>query len=343
MALLFMDGFDRYGATSELSRNYNAVAASNVTLLTTGGSFGGGAVKVDDDDKYFEKNISGNPQTCVISFRVFRTGSASAGDKVIIIDNDVTHELFNLQTTSGTSQIEVHRGSFTPSFSVLLGTFTLPVDSWQWVTIKLKSARDGAGSIDIEVQGVNVFSFTGQTARDGTETCNLVRLGGDISQDWTYDDIIITDIDPGAPFNDLLPDTRIETLLPDAAGDSGQFTATPAVASYLNVDDVAPDDDTTYVESSTLTHKDLHNLAALPITVADIKAVNVFALAKNPLGGGAALKLLTKSGTTEGAGAVQPLGSGYGYINELFLTNPDTSVKWTESEVNAMQAGYENA
>lgn len=338
MTLLFMDGFDRYGATSELARNWDTVAASGITLLTSAGAFGGGAVKVDDDDRFFQHAIAGNPQTCVVSFRVLRTSTTPGTDRVLLIDNGAAGELVSLGT-NGTGMVQVWRGHTVAP--VLLGSFALPTDSWQWISIKVK-ASNTVGTIDIEVAGVNVFSFAGDTVRSGAETCNNVRFGGDVVQDWTYDDIFITDVAGGAPFNDLLADMRIETLLPDAAGDSAQFTASPAVANYQNVDDVAPDDDTTYVESSTLTDKDLHNLGALAITPGVIEAVQVFALAKNPLGGGANLKLLAKEGTTEGAGAARALGSGYGYIDELFLTNPDTAAKWTEAEVNAMQAGYEN-
>ena len=334
MALLFMDGFDRYGAVGEVVRNYDIVDLNGTTFSTTGGAFGGGAIKFTKSS-HMGKSITGDPQTCVVSFRVFRTVAPSSAGTFMFI-NSVGGGLLGLRALSGSAQVEVRRGS------TVLGTFTLPIGTWQWVSVKIK-ASDTVGTIDIKVQGTNVFSFSGDTVDSGSETCNEVQLGGAAIDQITYDDLFITDVTPGAPFDDLLPDTRIETLLPDAAGDSAQFTATPVVANYLNVDDVAPDDDTTYVESSTLADKDLHNLAALGISVADIEAVNVFALAKNPLGGGASLKLLAKEGVTEGAGAAQSLGSGYGYINELFLTNPDTAAKWTESEVNAMQAGYENA
>lgn len=331
MTLLFMDGMDRYGLISEVSRNFDSVGTA--ILLTTGGAFGGGAVKFTSN-QHMEKAVAGTPQTCVVSFRINRAVPLST-QFFIYIDNSVGGALFKLRQQSG-SQVDVYAAG------AVVGTFTLPVGSWEWVSIKVK-ASNSVGAIDIEVGGVNVFTFAGDTVSFGTETCVNVRLGGNaLNGNETYDDIFITDIAGSAPFNDLLPDTRIETLLPDAAGDSALFTATPAVANYLNVDDAAPDDDTTYVESSTLADKDLHNLAAIPFTVATIDVVNVFALAKNPLGGGAALKLLAKENVTEGAGAAQSLASGYGYLNELFLVNPDTAAAWTETQVNAMQAGYEN-
>lgn len=337
MTLLFMDGFDRYGALSEVTRNYEVVGLSGTSLLTTGGAFGGGAIEFTRSVE-MQKAIIGNPQTCIVSFRIFRQVPSNDGD-FFFIDTNAAGGGLVLESRDGTSTVAVLRGSG----GSLLGTFTLPVQTWQWVSIKYK-ASDTVGTIDIQVQGSTVFTFpAGDTVKSGTETCNLVRFGGSNIGSEIYDDVFITDVAGGAPFNDLLGDMRIETLLPDAVGDNADFTATPAVANYLNVDDVAPDDDTTYVESSTLADKDLHNLGALAITPGVIEAVNVFALARNPLGGGASLKLLAKENLTEGAGAVQSLGSGYSYINELFLVNPDTSAKWTETEVNAMQAGYENA
>lgn len=259
MALLFMDGFDRYGATSEVVRNYDGLGTAGTSLLTTGGAFGGGAIKFTAN-RHMEKAVAGTPQTCVVSFRINRAIPQST-QFFIYIDNSVGGALFKLRQNSG-SQVDVYAAG------AVIGSFILPVGTWEWVSIKVK-ASNTVGAIDIEVGGVNVFSFSGDTISSGSETCVNVRLGGNaLNGNETYDDIFITDVAGSAPFNDLLPDTRIDLLLPDAAGDSAQFTATPAVANYLNVEDTAPDDDTTYVESSTLADKDLHNLEGLPISSA---------------------------------------------------------------------------
>lgn len=334
MTLLFMDGFDRYGVLADVARNYNSLGLSGTSLLTSGGAFGGGAIEFTRSVE-MQRVITGSPQTSVVSFRIFRQVPSNDGD-FFFIDNDVAGGGLVLESRDGTSTVAVLRGSG----GAVLGTFSLPTEAWQWVSVKYKASNTD-GTIDIRVKGSTVFTFAGDTVKTGAETCNLARLGGSNIGSEIYDDVFITDVAGGAPFNDLLGDMRIERLPPDAVGDNADFAPTPAVDNYLNVDDVAPDDDATFVESSTLADKDLHNLGALAITPGVIEAVNVFALAKNPLGGGAGLKLLVKEGVTEGAGAAQSLGSDYGYINELFLVNPDTSMKWTN--VDAMQAGYENA
>lgn len=334
MALIFMDGMDVYGVTADLSTRYDSVS-TNIAYGAAIGRFGGGGIIVSDDDKYIQKAVTGFPQTGVVSFGVFRTTTTPGADIIWRFDNSVAGGGVTVKTLGTAGTMEVFKGTATS-----LGTFTLSANVWHWVSCKYKAANTG-GTFDVEVDGTNVFSFTGDTVNSGTEDFRDVLLGGDIVQDFTYDDVIITDVSGAAPFNDLLSDRRIDTILPNAAGDSSGFTASPVVANFLNVDDTAPDGDTTHVEANVSTTKDLYNMASMGFSPAGIDAVNVVAQASNPDAGTPGVKLKVKSGTTEGTGASQTPSSGYGYIDELFLLNPDTSAAWTETEVNAMQAGQE--
>lgn len=337
MTLLFMDGMDLYGITADLATRYTSVASTSVAYGAAIGRFGGGGIIVSDDDRYITKDITGSPQTCVISFAVFRSTVIGAGaDIVWRFDNSAAGGGMACKSITGSDgTLQVTRGTTT-----VLGTFPLSTNIWHYVSIKWKAANVG-GTFDVEVDGVNVFTFSGDTVLSGLETCNTVLLGGDRLQDFTYDDLIITDAAGAAPFNDLLSDRRIDTILPDAAGDSSGFTATPSVANFLNVDDVAPDGDTTHNEAEISTTKDLYNMAAMGFTPSSIDGVNVVALAKNPDAGGTQFKLKTKTGVTEGNGSAKTPTSVYLYFDELFLTDPDTAAAWTESGVNGMQAGME--
>jgi len=334
MTILFMDGMDLYGVTADLSTRYAAVNGTNITYSATSGRFGGGGITVSDDDKYFNAPIAGTPQTAVISFGVFRTTVPSAADIVFRANNSGAGNI-NFRTIAALPDIQIRRGPTT-----ILGSFSLSLNTFHWVSIKIKVANTG-GTIDVEVDGVNVFSFTGDTLNSGTETNNSFDFGGDINQDFTYDDIIITDIAGSAPFNALLADRRIDTILPNATGDSAGFTASPVVDNFLNVDDTAPDGDTTHVEAEVAATKDLYNMASMGFSPSAIDAVNVVALSKNPDAGGTQYKLKVKSGVTEGTGSAITPTTGYQYDDEVFLTNPDTTAAWTESEVNSMQAGME--
>lgn len=335
MAILFMDGMDLHGVTANLIRRYSSIAATNIAYLSTSGRFGGGGIRVNDDDKFFTVSTPSNPQTIIVSFAVFRTITGPASDTVFKILNAAANN-FNFTEIGGTDTINVRLGGS------VKGSFTLPVGVWNYLSIKLKVANTG-GTIDVELNGTNVMTFSGDTNEGGNEFVDTVSFGGDVVQDWTYDDIIITDDAGSAPFNTLLADRRIETILPNATGDSAGFTANPAVDNFLNVDEASPDDDTTFVESDTSTTKDLYNMTALGFSPASIDAVNVVALATNPDAGTTQFKHKVKSGTTEGTGLAKSPPLGYTVFDEIFLNNPDTAAAWTESEINTMQAGMEIA
>lgn len=337
MTLLFMDGMDLFGATSELTRRYDSVEGTSVAFGAALGRYGGGGIVVSDDDKYFSKSIPGTPQTAVVSFAIFRDSSAASADVVWKWDTDVSNGGLTFKTVPASASITVLRGT------TELGTFAVGTGEWHWVSMKVKIS-DSTGTIDVEVDGVSVFSFAGDTLQAGTAVSGAFVFGGEQTVDFTYDDIIVTDVAGSAPFNDLLSDRRIDTILPNAVGDSSGFTASPAVDNYLNVDDTAPDDDTTYVEAEASTTKDLYNMASMGFSPGSIDLVNVVALARNPDAGGTQLKLIATeaaSGATEATGSAQTPTSGYGYLDEQFLLNPETAAAWTESEVNGIQAGME--
>lgn len=335
MTLLFMDGMDLHGVTANLDRRYDAVDAS-VDYSTTSGRYGGGGITITDDDRYFEKAIDGTPQTCVASFAVKPIEGGTVADTIWRIDTSVANGGITFGASVGAT-IEVRRGT-----GIKLGGFVLPQGRWNWVSIKVRMDSSSSGTIDIEVNGVNVFSFTGQTRNSGTNTCNTLLLGATFNGDFVYDDVIITDIAGSAPFNDLLSDRRIDTIQPDAVGDNSDFTASPAVDNYLNVDESSPDDDTSYNESAVSSELDLYQFPNMGVSPGSIDVVNVVAMVKDSDAGGEDFELKVKGGTTdgtEGTGAAQTPTSGYLVYDEQFLTSPDSASAWTEAEVNAMQAG----
>jgi len=334
MALLFADGMDLIGATANIVRRYDSITAS-VAWGAAFGRFGGGGIKVTDDDRLFSKSVAGSPQTCIVSFALFRSSTASQIDRCFGFDTSVSQGGIQMFTNSASSLIQVRRGA-----TVLGVDFTVSLNVWHWISIKYKAANIG-GTYDVKVDGTNVFSFTGDTVNSGTETINIIKFGGDQTQDFTYDDIIIMDDTGSAPFNDFLADTRIDTIQPNAVGDNAGFTAVPAVANHLNVDEAVPDDDTTYVESEVTTTKDLYNMASMAFSPTAINAIQVVGQVTNPDSGTTQFKFKVKSGITEGTGIAKSPPLGYTFFDEIFINNPDTAAAWTESEVNAMQAGME--
>lgn len=332
MSKLFSDGMDVYSLSSQLSQRYDVITGSPIFGATVG-RFSEGGITIDGTSG-ITKNIDGDPQTCVVSFAVFRENTdpeinlkamlriGNAASAVGILD------WIYLDTSD---VIQVRRDTTS------LGTFTITRNVWHWVSMKVKAANSG-GTIDIEVDGVSVFTFSGDTVNTGNEDCTRVQLLGNADQDAIYDDFIITDVAGGAPFNDVLAGKRISTLLPSAAGDSTEYTGNPS-ANFTNAQ--TNDSDTSTNVNATATEKDLYQMGNMGFPPTEINAVDVIICAKNPDPGSFDIKSKTKTGTTESSGSTKTLTSSYQYFQETLLVDPDTSSAWTLSGVNDMQAGME--
>lgn len=333
MTILFSDGMDLIGDTSHIINRYDAV--DGATYEASGGRYGGGAINMFDDDRYLQVTLPSNPTTFIISYAVRRNSVGTQLDTVAIFDSSVGSGVINFRSVSASPNIQVRRGS------TVLGTFSLAADGWHWFSMKV-FVHDSTGTIDIEIDDVSVLSLSGiDTLNSGSAFCGGVRLGATTVDDFKYDDIIITDGGGSAPFNDILSDRRIETILPDGAGDSTDWAVSGAATNREAVDEVPPDDDTSYVEDSVSAELDLYTMASMTGGLGSIDAVQVVVNARNPDGGTNTLILKAKTGTTEEDSATKNLSSGFAYYTHLMLVDPDTSIAWTESGVNGMQAGVE--
>ena len=225
----------------------------------------------------------------------------------------------------------IYRGDGT-----LLATFAAPAQSaWNYVEVSATVA-DSGGIFIVKVNGVVVASFTGDTRNGGTSTnIDQFRLGytGDVR--WSggrgrYDDFWITD-------TGFLGDKRVQTLTPNGAGSSTQWTPTAGT----NYGCTADDDDATYVASSTAGQRDLYTLTNLVANTVVVDAVQTVAHAYKSDAGSAFSKSVIKSGSTIGSGASVALPSSVAGFVDTFATDPDTSAAWTVAAVNALEAGVE--
>src|SRR5262249_10906170 len=127
---------------------------------------------------------------------------------------------------------------------------------WYYLEIGATVATSG-GTATVRVDGKTVISFTGNTKTAGTlHSTDAVSWGFWSPSLTTYsaDDLYVCDA-TGTTNNNFLGDVRIQSLLPNGAGASTQFTPTGSGTNYLNVNDV-PDVATTYNSSSTVGDRD---------------------------------------------------------------------------------------
>lgn len=218
------------------------------------------------------------------------------------------------------------------------GVFVL--DQWTHLEGRIV-IHDSSGSVEIRANGgAAVINLTGADTQNGqTGVINSMSFGGAGSgRTVQIADLAVWSEDGEAPTG-WLGHTRIDTLLPSAAGGSTQWTPSSG-DNYACVDETNTDDDSTYVESATNDHKDLYSLGNLSHSPTAIHAVAVTARAKKTDSGSGAVKLVMKSGSTEAIGSSEALTENeYKRFFYARGIDPDTSGAWSVSAVNALEAG----
>jgi hypothetical protein len=107
------------------------------------------------------------------------------------------------------------------------------------------------------------------------------------------------------------------------------------------VDEIPPDEDATYVFSSTPGQKDLYGFPNADPTTADVSAVVVEVRARKDDGGTRTIAPTITSGGTALDGPTQAVGTTYSQFQSIYENDPNTSAQWTLAAVNAAVAGMD--
>lgn len=221
-------------------------------------------------------------------------------------------------------------------------------DTWLHIGIDVK-IHASAGWAYVYLDGVEVLSYDGDTTT-GAASIDQVTVGGTVNNEfWTsniyFDDLYIEDT-AGESAPAVVPDYRFIPLTPNGNGVHDDWIGNDAdnVDSYLLVDEIPPDDDTTYVESAISGEEDSYAMSDLTLpTGYEISAVIGMAVAKKLNAGGTLdLKLTTRttvSGSpTYASSAAFPLATDYGLVWERRATRPDAGA-WDQATVDALEIG----
>jgi hypothetical protein len=265
---------------------------------------------------------------------------------------------------SALGKIAIYRGDpnngyDTTTNAVLLGTGTRVVAPnthpapVQWFAWEAKVVvHDTAGSVEVRIYGedtaelllTNIDTRMSGAARPNG-TISYINLAGA----GYPDDFRAMTLD-GTYNNDFIGDARIETIMPTAAGNSTQFTPSTG-SNWQNVDENAVvggnwqnqlgDGDTTYNSSNTVGHKDLFTLADLSVVAGSVRGIEVRNKWRKDDAAARTAKRVIRTGGTdyEGATAVS-MSDSYVATDEIIEQNPNTSLPWTISNINALETGY---
>lgn len=344
MALRFIDSVAHY-ATDEITRKYLSMAAVTVASVSTRG--GGQALRWTGGTASLIIALSPSKSTVTCGYALYIEGGfqlSSGGGYVISFEESGSRHIVLKIEESGLFSVRIPSGTHATS------TVAITVDSWNYIEFSAV-IHDSTGSYEVRLNGVNVLSASGLDTRNaGSGVCDAVRIVGaagfvaslDANTAAYIKDVYVTDGD-GSVNTGFLGDCRVECLYPTGNGNSSQLNGSDGntTDNYLLVDDATDmDDDTTYVEGSTNGDKDTYGMGNLAASPASIAGVQLSVTATKTDSGSKSVTPVTRSGGTDYDGSSTALSFGsYLSVRQIRETDPNTSVAWTESGVNAVEVG----
>ena len=338
--LLWIDGFDAYGATGVapaptgiVGQKYSVINNESDFRVVTG-RYAGFALNLPYNSvRYFGANSLTTNATVVAGFAVKFSNLDSSYQFFGLYDG--AQDGVGLWSES-TGEISVKRDGTLLATSV--GANIL-VNVWYYIELKVKCASGTSGTYELRVNGINVASSTGANTKAGANSYHDgFRFAGTTGlHDMIVDDFYFLDA-TGSVNNSFLSLKRVVTIFPDAAGDLDQWTASTG-PSYNMVNENPQDGDTTYVESSTSGQEDLWNYGAVGAT-GPVAGIQVSTDCRMTGATGYTLITQEKNGGVDSTGVSQPISSSsYTTKRQVFETNPRTSAPWNVTDLNSTQFG----
>lgn len=358
MALLYMDGFD----TQDNALRWVQGGVAGDFTYGTATRFGTGkALTISTINAAWTTNIL---RSFAASSSIYMGAALQAGLEADGNGSTPTTNLFGIYADGGstghmylrrlnTNALVAYRGDPNSGYlgspsGTLIATSAAGVLDGNWHYIEVYAViHDSTGRLTVKVDGNTVIDFTGDTRNGGTST-NIdavrFRTGRYISSPsgvLSIDDLYVCDT-TGATNNTFLGDVRVQTMLPNAAGSSTQFTPTGSANNWANVGEV-PFNNATYNASSTVGQLDLYGLSDLAAGTASVKGVQTVAHMQKSDAGTANAKVAIKSGASVYYDATRSLGTSATSYTQIRETDPATSAAWTASGANNLEAGVEVA
>jgi hypothetical protein len=270
----------------------------------------------------------------------------SYGNTVLTLDDDHSNHHIAVDWNTTTNVFDVF-----DSTGALVGSTTTILSYDKWYLLEIHAlCHTSTGTMTVKVDGITELDVTGlNTWSDSAANAFMALVFGRagtyaVSADMHLDDIAINNT-AGEVDDSWCGEGRIIALKPNANGASSEWVGSDvdSTDNYLLVDEIPADEDTSYVESSTVDDFDLYNCEASGLTDVTILRVWPEARARATIGDGTGkIRLGVKSNTTEAWDAADTaLMTTYTQrvIGDELLEDPATATTWTPAGVDALQVG----
>jgi len=335
MGILFIDPFDQYATTAQMHSRYNF---NNGNFLASSGRFGGGALQFTADDSPLDALIPSS-KTIYVNLATNVTLGLNDDTFLQLIEGTVIH-LTIMRRNNG--DLEVRRGATT-----VIGLAQGVWSPNKWQSFEMKATIDDTeGEViifldDHDTPVINISLTEGVDTRNGGTLgeVDTVRMIGDNGTSLN-DDLLVRDT-LGRFGDQFLGDVRLYTKFPTGDVQTEFDPLNSGGEHYLEVDEPAADEDTSYVEQGVAGLRDRHSFDALAVVPKSIYAVGMMAHAKKTDAGGRSLGLgIEQAGNLEKVD--HPLSTSYAYYDSMFEEDPsNTGGDWTLAGMNGVRSYLE--
>lgn len=337
MAFRFCDSYDHY-TTGQVLRKWTAGSINSIS--TGNGRSSTNCLRLATFDYV---SLTLDSQSTWIIGTAYKTSSTALGtlggtaQNIELLDAGSTQIGARLNSDGTFSVVRGGTVLGTTSFSILANTYYF---------LELKVViHPSSGSFDLRINGVSRVSASGVNTRStSNSTANQIKLAGSNAVTNDFDDTYILD-GTGSANNDFIGDVRIQALLPSGNGNYSQFVGSDgnSTNNYLLVSETTPDDDTSYVESSSVGDKDTYAFSNLSGSPGTVFAIQTVICGRKTDAGSRSIARVIRSGSTDEDGATVALPDNYVYLLQASELDPNTSAAWTPSGVNNAEFGFKNA
>lgn len=219
----------------------------------------------------FDSSTS-HTKTIFVRFYLYIGTLPGSNSTVFSIDNsnpDIDSVRLTLKT-DGT--IQCFRNSLSVGTSSALNT-------GQWYQIEVKADYTSASGSQVTEFKIDESTVATKTNSNSDTWHNSVTFGGNLKDEtattgqWFFDDIAIND-DSGSFQNSWAGEGEIIHLRPDGAGDAANWSLSTGTDHAALVNEVTPDDITSYVFTTTQNQVEEFTLAATPAAIASDDVIN---------------------------------------------------------------------
>lgn len=343
MSRLFATGFELNSTTTGVEGD----TYSSIVIGTTNVRSGTYALRANTGGGFWRTQVLASDSATAIGYIRFYLYIATLPS--------ANTQIFRLATSANTPEIDINLTTtgqlqLLNGLAVQIGSNSSTLSTGTWYRIEV-SHDPGLGADTAYINGTSFASGTGTIGL--WSRVLLGSINGTPTLDLYFDDVAIND-NSGSFQNGLPGDSKLLYLLPNANGDNTGLTTgiSDNTNHYVNVNEVTPNDDTSYNQTSTASQIDDYNLANSGIGVSDtVNVVSVGVRYRKVTSGTMVFNVRAKGSS----GGTVEAGSNISSVSTTFVTNSEavphnypltmydmpgaSTTPWTQTDLDAAQIG----